>query len=192
MLPSVNRWRRLPRWYVALLGLEGAQRLREMAVSIRHERELAGPAAASGRYPLMVGLHIALFCLPPVEVIALRRRPRLPLLWGAGVGGAAALRWWCIRSLGQAWNARAVVPSDLRPVTAGPYRWIRHPNYVAVALEFLCLPLAAGAWLSAVGLSVLNGALLADRIRAEERLLRRIPGYEEAFAGRARFLPGLF
>ncbi|PZR68195.1 MAG: hypothetical protein DLM66_09615 [Candidatus Dormiibacter spiritus] len=163
-----------------------------MAVSIRHERELAGPAAASGRYPLMVGLHIALFCLPPVEVIALRRRPRLPLLWGAGVGGAAALRWWCIRSLGQAWNARAVVPSDLRPVTAGPYRWIRHPNYVAVALEFLCLPLAAGAWLSAVGLSVLNGALLADRIRAEERLLRRIPGYEEAFAGRARFLPGLF
>ncbi|WP_338177122.1 isoprenylcysteine carboxylmethyltransferase family protein [Candidatus Dormiibacter inghamiae] len=188
----MNRWRPLPRWYVALLGLEGAQRLREMAVSNRHERELAGPTAAGGRYPLMVALHIALFCLPPLEVIAWRRRPRLPLLWVAGVGAASTLRWWSIRSLGSAWNARAVVPTDLRPVTSGPYRWVRHPNYVAVALEFLCLPLAAGAWLSAIGLSLVNAALLADRIRAEERLLRRIPGYAEAFAGRARFLPGLF
>ncbi len=188
----MDRSRRPPRWYLALLALEGAQRLRELAISRRHEREMTGPAAASGRYPLMVALHVALFCLPPLEVIAWRRRPRLPLFWVAGVGGAAALRWWIIQSLGQAWNARAVVPSDLRPVAAGPYRWVRHPNYLAVALEFLCLPLAAGAWLSAVGLSLLNAALLADRIRGEESLLRGIPGYEEAFAGRARFLPGLF
>ncbi len=192
MLPSMKSLRRPPLWYVALLAVEGGQRLREMGISARHERAIAGPAAAGGRFPLMVGLHVALFCLPVLEVVALRRRPRLPLLWVAGVGGAAALRWWCIRSLGAAWNARAVVPENLRPVTSGPYRWVRHPNYVAVALEFLCLPLAAGAWLSAAGLSLLNAALLADRIHAEERLLGQIPGYDEAFVGRPRFIPGLF
>jgi methyltransferase len=77
-------------------------------------------------------------------------------------------------------------------VTTGPYRFIRHPNYVAVILEFAALPMAGGAWLSALVLSALNGLVLWDRIRDEERLLAAVPGYEEALGGRARFLPGLF
>ena len=72
------------------------------------------------------------------------------------------------------------------------YRFLRHPNYLAVVLEFLALPLAGGAVASAAVLSLLNGAVLFDRIRAEERLLASIPGYEEAFAGRARLIPRLF
>jgi methyltransferase len=77
-------------------------------------------------------------------------------------------------------------------VTAGPYRYVRHPNYVAVIAEFVAVPLVAGAWLSAALLSTLNAVVLADRIAAEERLLDASPAYRRAFAGRARFVPRLF
>jgi methyltransferase len=140
----------------------------------------------------MVAAHVGLLTLPLLETAALRRRPRAPLLWVGLLTAAAALRRWSIRSLGASWNVRAVVPADLRPVVTGPYRWIRHPNYLAVVVEFLALPMAGGAWLSALGLSALNAAVLFDRIRAEERLLAAVPGYEEAFRGRARFIPGIF
>jgi methyltransferase len=175
------------------MSLVGLQRLRELRLSRRLERDVAaGRQAAAATYPLMVALHVALFAAPLCEVAALRRRPRAPLLWVGVLGGATALRWWSIRTLGAAWNVRAIVPSDLRLVTAGPYRFVRHPNYLAVAVEFLALPMAGGAWLSALVLSALNGLLLWDRIREEERLLAGRPGYEEAFRGRARFIPGIF
>jgi methyltransferase len=179
-------------WYLALLAVTGAQRLQEIAISRRRERGIQGRRAASRSYPLMVAAHVALFALPPLEVAALRRRPRAPLLWIGLLAGATALRLWSIRSLGRHWNVRAVVPSDLRPVETGPYRWIRHPNYLAVVLEFLALPLAGGAWLSALGLSALDAAVLVDRIRDEERLLAEAPGYQQAFGAKARFIPGLF
>jgi methyltransferase len=87
---------------------------------------------------------------------------------------------------------RALVPRDLTPVEAGPYRYIRHPNYVAVILEFLAVPLVAGAHLSAGLLSAVNAYVLYDRIRAEEALLDASPAYRKAFAGKSRFLPGVF
>ena len=182
----------MPRWYLLLLALAGAQRLQEMAVSRRHERQVEGRRAASRSFPLMVGVHVALFTLPPLEVAGLRRRSRAPVLWISLLGAATALRLWSIRSLGRSWNVHSVVPSDLRPVEVGPYRWIRHPNYLAVVVEFLALPLAGGAWLSALGLSALNAIVLLDRIRDEERLLREVPGYKEAFGRKARFIPGIF
>ncbi|MBJ7597932.1 isoprenylcysteine carboxylmethyltransferase family protein, partial [Candidatus Nephthysia bennettiae] len=151
-----------------------------------------GSQAAARTYPLMVAVHAALLTLPVVEVAALRRRPRAPLAWIGVLVAATLLRRWSISTLGPSWNARAVVPSDLRPVVDGPYRLIRHPNYLAVVLEFLALPLAGGAWLSAIGLSALNALVLVDRIRQEERLLAAIPGYEGALGGRARFIPGVF
>jgi len=180
----------MPSWYPLLLALVGVQRLRELLLSHRLERELRGGERAAARsYPLMVALHLALFAAPLCELAAARRRAHAPLFWVGVLGGATALRWWSIRTLGAAWNVRAVVPTDLRPVTSGPYRFMRHPNYVAVALEFLALPMAGGAWLSALVLSALNVLVLADRVRAEEGLLERVPGYEEAFRGRARFIP---
>lgn len=180
----------MPGWYLVVLAAVGAERLRELAVSRAHERSLSGTRAAESTYPLMVAAHVGLVTLPLLEA-TLRgvRRPRWG--WVAVLAGATALRVWSIRSLGAAWNVRAVVPNDLDPVQRGPYRFIRHPNYVAVILEFAAVPLIAGAWISAVVLSALNAVVLTDRIREEERLLDASPAYRARFAGRARFIPGI-
>jgi methyltransferase len=180
-----------PAWYVGVVALVGVQRVRELALSRRNERGVRGARAAARTYPLMVAAHAGLCTLPLVEVALRRRRPRAPVLWLGVLATATALRWWSIATLGGSWNVRAVVPDDLRPVARGPYRFVRHPNYLAVALEFAALPLAGGATWSAIGLSLLDGLVLADRIREEERLLAAVPGYEEAFRGRARLLPGI-
>jgi methyltransferase len=177
---------------VGVVALVGAQRLRELALSRRNERGVRGARAASRTYPLMVAAHVGLCTLPLIESATRRRPARAPGLWLGLLGASTALRWWSIRALGASWNVRAVVPADLRPVTAGPYRFVRHPNYLAVALEFAALPLAGGATWSALGLSLLDAVVLVDRIRAEERLLAAVPGYEAAFRRRARLIPGIF
>ena len=178
--------------YAFVVALVGLQRLRELAISRRHESRYSGSRAAARSYPVMVAANVALFTLPLVEVAVRRPRPRAAGLWLALLAGATGLRWWSIASLGPSWNVRAVVPDDLVPVTAGPYRYVRHPNYLAVAAEFLALPMLGGAWMSALALSIVDGLVLADRIRAEERLLAGRPGYSEAFSGRSRFFPGVF
>ncbi|TMC39620.1 MAG: DUF1295 domain-containing protein [Chloroflexi bacterium] len=182
---------RVPGWYVLLLAAVGAERVRELSVSRAHERATVGAPAAPATYPLMVAAHMGLLTLPLLEIAGRRQRPPR---WGwiAVLAGATALRLWSIRSLGGAWNVHAVVPRDVRPVETGPYRYIRHPNYLAVILEFAAIPLIAGARLSAVVLSALNAVVLYDRIRAEEALLNESPAYREAFARRARFLPRIY
>jgi methyltransferase len=76
-------------------------------------------------------------------------------------------------------------------VTSGPYAYIRHPNYLAVILEFAAVPMLAGARLSALLLSTVNAIVLFDRIRSEERLLNASRAYRRHFANRARFIPRL-
>jgi methyltransferase len=174
---------------VAVVAASAAMRLRELAISRAHERATAGVPSAPATYPLMVAAHVGLHTLPLLEV---RRGQRPDWRWAAVLAGAIGLRVWCIRSLGRQWNVRAVVPEDLVPVASGPYRYVRHPNYLAVILEFLALPLVGGAALSAGLLSVFNGYALYDRIRAEEALLDQSRAYRQAFAGKARFLPGVF
>lgn len=172
-----------------MVAAVGAQRLRELALSRRNERGVLGSRAAARTYPLMVAAHAGLCTLPLLEAAVRGRRARAPAVWLGLLAASTALRWWAIGTLGESWNVRAVVPSDLRPVARGPYRFVRHPNYLAVALEFMALPLAGGATWCAVGLSLLDAAVLVDRIREEERLLAAVPGYEDAFRGRARLVP---
>lgn len=182
----------MSRWYGVLVGVLALQRRRELALSRRLEAARPGPRAAARSFPLMVAVHVGLFLLPPLEVRLAHRRPRFLGLWLALLAAATGLRWWSIRSLGDQWNVRAAVPADLQPVTQGPYRWVRHPNYLAVMLEFAALPMAGGAWMSALGLSALDAVVLVDRIVAEEALLAAVPGYQDAFADKARFIPGIF
>jgi len=84
---------------------------------------------------------------------------------------AQALRWWCIRTLGPQWNTRIIVVPGLALVGGGPYRFFRHPNYVAVVVEGVALPLVHSAWVTALVFTVLNAALLTVRIRVEDRAL---------------------
>lgn len=193
MLRRVRSRRRLPPFFAALVLVEAGFRLVELRLSARNERGSTAPRAAGSRYPLMVATHAGLFVAPLVEVVLARRRPsRAAPAWVGVLATATALRWWTIATLGRSWNVRAAVPEDLRPVTGGPYRFVRHPNYLAVVLEFVALPMAGGAWVSAATLSAVHAVVLADRIREEERLLDRVPAYRQALKGRSRFIPGIF
>ena len=146
--------RRLPVWYLGLVATSGALRLMELRRSSQNERAIgASGRPAAGHFGAMVALHAGLHLAPLAEVIVFRRRARLPWLWVGVLASATALRWWSIASLGGAWNGRGAVPDSLQVVTTGPYRYIRHPNYVAVAADFLALPLAGGAWISALVLT---------------------------------------
>ncbi|NJN94539.1 MAG: hypothetical protein HC875_10810, partial [Anaerolineales bacterium] len=92
--------------------------------------------------------------------------------WLALFGAAQGLRYWCIASLGRYWNTRILVIPGAAPVRRGPYRFLAHPNYLAVALELLSVPLVFGAWISALIATALNAALLLGvRIPAEEKAL---------------------
>ena len=185
------------RYAVVLLAF-AMQRGLELAYSARNERAIrarqpSAPQASERIFRWIALANLGLFTLPILERLWRRRSP--PALV-AGVGwiaalSAVALRLSVIASLRDAWTVRAVVPSDLPVVDRGPYRFIRHPNYVALGLEFLGLPLIGGAYLSAVGLGVANALLLRRRIGDEEALLMAIPAYRQRMAHKPRFMPRL-
>lgn len=167
--------------YTLFVLAVGVERLAEMVVSKRH---LAWALARGGReygqrhFPPMVALHTALLVGCVAEVWLLDR-PFLPWLgWPmvAVVVGTQALRWWCIRTLGPQWNTRVVVVPGMPLVGGGPYRWLRHPNYVAVVLEGIALPLVHSAWITAVVFTLLNAWLLRVRIGTENEALNLSSG----------------
>jgi methyltransferase len=179
-----------PRARTALVVVLAAQRLAEVRHSARNRARVGDAVPASpSTYPAMVAAHIALF----ITAAWPRRNSRVPAAVEAaalaGVAGAVCLRLSVIRALGESWNVTAHVSPSTRVVTSGPYRWVRHPNYTAVALEFACLPIAVGAVRAAAWLSLADAMVLWPRIRAEEALLDRLPGYRAAFAGVPRFVP---
>jgi methyltransferase len=105
----------------------------------------------------------------------------------AGAFAAQGLRWWAVRTLGGRWSTRVIVLPKASPVTGGPYRFLRHPNYLAVIVEMACLPLAWGMWRLAILFTLGNAAILYFRIREEERALG--PEWSRAFEGKGRFVP---
>lgn len=179
------------RGYLVLLGVLGAQRLLEVGVSARNlRRSTPGTIASARTFPLMVAANTALFAVPAVTRFGKSKPPRVvQKLAAGGLVAAIALRVWVIAILGREWNVQAKVPETMTPVLHGPYKWIRHPNYVAVALEFATVPLLAGGYLESVLLSGANAAVLLPRIRDEEKLLEPIPAYRVAFASTPRFVP---
>ncbi|MFF1741021.1 isoprenylcysteine carboxyl methyltransferase family protein [Streptomyces mirabilis] len=163
-------------WYGLLVAAVAAERVAELVVARRNERWSSARGAivtGQGHYPAMVALHTGLLVGCPAEVW-LADRPFVPALaWPmlAVLAGAQALRWWCIWTLGPRWNTRVIVLPGLPLVTSGPYRLLRHPNYVAVVAEGAALPLVHTAWVTAAVFTVLNAALLTVRIRCENRAL---------------------
>lgn len=166
-------------FFTVLVALVALERLAELVVSTRNARwafAQGGRESGQGHYVVMVVLHTGLLVGALVE--AWWRRPDVPLLLAATmfalVLASQALRWWCIATLGRQWNTRVIVVPRLPLVRSGPYRWLRHPNYVAVVVEGFALPLVHAAWWTAVVFTVANAALLTVRIRVEERALAEV------------------
>ena len=166
-------------WYALLVAVVGLERIAELVVSKRNlawSRARGGVEFGSGHYPAMVILHTGLLLGCLAEVFWLDR-PFLPMLgWPmlAVVIAAQALRWWCIATLGQQWNNRVVVVPGAPRVTGGPYRLMSHPNYIAVIVEGIALPLVHSAWITACVFTVLNAVLLTTRINTENAALARL------------------
>jgi methyltransferase len=165
--------------YLALVLAVGIERVVELVVSERHTRwAFAHGGVEFGRshYGVIAAVQAALLISCVGEVVV-ADRPFMPWLgWPmlALVLAAQVLRWWCIGTLGNQWNTRVIVVPGLPLVTTGPYRRLRHPNYVAVAVEVFALPMVHTAWLTAVVFSLANLALMAVRIPVEERALATV------------------
>ncbi len=164
--------------YAALVGLVAAARVAELVVSARHARRSrarGGVEEGASHYPIMVATHAGFLAACPLEVWLLKRPfiPALGMPMLALLAGAVALRYWSIATLGDRWCTRVIVVPGDQLVSAGPYRWLRHPNYTAVVVEFVALPLAHTAWMTAVGFSVLNAFVLRRRIATENRALAK-------------------
>jgi len=181
--------------YTVLVVLVAAGRLIELRIAKRNLRNLlarGGVEAAPGHYPWMVVLHTGFLVCCVLEVWGLDR-PFLPAL---GIPMllltllATGLRYWVVSTLGGRWTTRIVVLPGASPVIGGPYRFLRHPNYLAVITEMVALPLVHTAWITAAVFSLLNGLLLRVRIRAEEAALARVSDYGTVFAERSRLIPG--
>ena len=167
--------------YTALVAIVAILRLAELRISARNVAALEARGAVevgAGHYPWVVMVH-ASWLIGCVLEVWLLDRPwiaglGLPMLalFAAGMG----LRLWTIRTLGGRWSTRVVVLPGEPLVTTGPFRWLRHPNYLGVVLELAALPLVHGAWITAVAFSVLNGMLLRARIRVEDAALSKWSG----------------
>lgn len=162
--------------YTVLIVVVGIERLVELVVSRRNAAWAfthGGAEFGRSHYPVMVALHAALLagCLIELWVAPRAFIPRLGWPMLAVVVASQALRWWCIATLGRRWNTRVIVIPQADLVRAGPYRWLHHPNYVAVVAEGLALPLVHSAWLTALGFGVANAVLLVVRIRVENAAL---------------------
>ena len=150
-----------------------------------------GVEVARSHYPLMVTFHALFIISAATEAIVLRRPFPGFLGWTALLGALAAqaLRYWCVTTLGWRWTTRVIILPDTPPVSSGPYRFMRHPNYLAVIIEIACVPIIHGCWLTASIFSTVNTALLTLRIRAEEAAMGA--GYVHAFGNTPRLVPAM-
>jgi methyltransferase len=157
---------------ILVLAAVTLERSVELVIAQRNTRRLKDAGAyevGAGHYPLIVGLHAA--WLLALWVLAWDR-PIQPVLLGLFLLLQAA-RVWVLATLGGRWTTRIIVTPGAPLVRRGPYRFVDHPNYLVVVGEIAILPLAFGLVEVAVIFSVLNGLILALRIRAEDAALGR-------------------
>ena len=158
---------------IALLAFVTLQRLVELPIARANTARLlaaGGHEVAPGHYPFIVALHaswlVALWWFAPGRPIDLTF---LTLFGLAEIG-----RVWVLRTLGPRWTTRIIVVPGEQLVARGPYRFVDHPNYLVVVAEIALLPMVFGLWPIALIFSALNAAILAVRIRAENRALGRL------------------
>ena len=156
----------------ALLLFVTLQRLAELVHAHRNTRRLLAEGAVeigADHYPLIVLLHLG--WLGGLWVWLADGLIQFNAAAAIGYLLVQLLRVWVMASLGRYWTTRILVPREAPLVERGPYRFLKHPNYIVVAAEIALLPLALGAWPIAVIFSLLNAAVIAWRIHIEETSL---------------------
>lgn len=169
-------------WFVVLVDVVAFGRIVELVISARNARwsfAHGGVESGRGHLPAILAVYVALFVGAPAEVF-LASRPFVPTLgWPmlVLVMGSESLRWRCIAALGHRWNTRVIIVPGLPLVRRGPYRyrWLRHPNYMALVVEGLALPLVHTAWITALVFTLANTLVLRIRIRVENEALTAAP-----------------
>jgi len=181
--------------YLLLILAVAIERLVELVISTRNARRALArggiEAESRGFYAAMVFVHAVFLVAAPLEVVLAGRRFVPVLGWPmlGLVAGAMALRYWAIAALGERWNTRVIVVPGDRVEVGGPYRFARHPNYLAVAVEIAALPLVHSAWVTAVVFSLANALLLRARIAHEEAALLRHADYAARMGAVPRLVP---
>ena len=166
--------------FTILIGIVAAERVIELVVSNKNLRwSFAQGGVEFGRshYKYMVALHVFLLSGSLIEVWHFRPTLIFALNWVMFLLAIAsqALRWWCISTLGKRWNTLIVIIPGMPLCKAGPYKWFKHPNYVAVVIEGFALPMVGSAWRTAIIFTALNAAVLTARIRSENGALATLP-----------------
>ncbi|MCD5322936.1 MULTISPECIES: isoprenylcysteine carboxyl methyltransferase family protein [Pontibacillus] len=165
-------------WFVVLFVFIIAQRLIEVAVAKRNEKWMLRNGAvevASDHYKWIVAVHVLFFVSVGLEAYG---KDLVLSDWKGFLLGAffvtQGLRIWCLTSLGRFWNTKIIILPGSQLVARGPYKWMKHPNYVVVGLEFIIIPLLFNAYMSAVLFPLLHLGLMKIRIPHEERALTKL------------------
>lgn len=156
-----------------ILALVAAQRLGELLYSRHNEARLrarGGVEAGAGHYPFFFLVHGGWLAALAFWV---GQGTAINWWWVALFALLQIGRIWVLVSLGPYWCTRIITVAKAPLITAGPYRWLRHPNYMVVVAEIAILPLAFSALTIAITFSILNALLLTHRIRVENAALRR-------------------
>ncbi|HQT92605.1 MAG TPA: isoprenylcysteine carboxylmethyltransferase family protein [Candidatus Kryptobacter bacterium] len=156
--------------YIFLLFLS-IQRIIELVIAGRHERILMKLGAVEvdpTGYRVIVAMHAAFFVSLVLESLAMKRSPsQYWILLSVIFAAAQLLRYWAISSLGVYWNTKIILAPNHPPITRGPYKYIRHPNYAAVIAEIAIIPLIFSCYITAALFTFINALLLRRRIRIE-------------------------
>jgi methyltransferase len=182
------------RTYLILLAMLVVERIFELNLARRNARRAFDRGAVEigqAHYRVMVAFHALFIVSCAIEAAFFPHTFPSIVAWIALSAEicAQALRYWAVSTLGDRWNTRIVVTPEREPVTTGPYRFMRHPNYLAVVIEIAAVPMIGGAIFTAIAFSIGNALILAVRIPAEERAMGA--QYADALGSRRRFIPGL-
>jgi methyltransferase len=165
----------------------------ELAVAKNNEKWMKKQGAiefGEGHYRLIVFIHSMFFAVFLLEVLIFQKSlsPAWPI-WIVLFLLTQVGRIWALFSLGRYWNTKILVVPNAKVMKKGPYRFMKHPNYVIVAIELIVIPMVFQAYLTAILFTFFNFLILSIRIPAEEKALMELTEYESVFLQNGRFFP---
>ncbi|HWF13184.1 MAG TPA: isoprenylcysteine carboxylmethyltransferase family protein [Candidatus Acidoferrales bacterium] len=183
--------------YISLLVIVGIGRLAELVISRRNQRRLEKQGVRKIHEPLfrfLVLLHGSILVCAGLEVLFLHRPliPSLAISMGIVFILSNVLRWWVIWSMAGHWNVEIMDSARVGVVSSGPYRWVKHPNYVGVILEVFSLPMMHTAWITAILGTLGYMEIIRQRLKLENGALMASPEYRLIMGNKPSFFPRIF